>query len=134
MGRHSAQRATAEGTAAMQVIDGRSVDSLSGLRIDVVCPSDGKVFASIPASAEADVDRAVRAARHAFDSRPWSRMTALERGRLLTAFSGLLSDVISLNVERRHLDESQRAMIADRLATMPQGRPAENAQICAFSQ
>src|SRR3954469_25979013 len=91
MGRHSAQRATAEGTAAMQVIDGRSVDSLSGLRIDVVCPSDGKVFASIPASAEADVDRAVRAARHAFDSRPWSRMTALERGRLLTAFSGLLS-------------------------------------------
>ncbi len=91
MGRHSAQRATAEGTAAMQVIDGRSVDSLSGLRIHVVCPSDGKVFASIPASAEADVDRAVRAARHAFDSRPWSRMTALERGRLLTALSGLLS-------------------------------------------
>src|SRR6478609_7511933 len=78
MGRHSAQRATAEGTAAMQ-------------GIDVVCPSDGKVFASIPASAEADVDRAVRAARHAFDSRPWSRMTALERGRLLTALSGLLS-------------------------------------------
>ena len=55
----------AEGRAFMQIIGGKPVDSLSGERIDVVCPSDGKVFASIPASGEADVDRAVqgRAAR-----------------------------------------------------------------------
>ena len=68
----------------MQLIDGRQVDALSGERIDVLCPSDGKVFASIPAAGEADVDLAVQAARQAFDEGPWSRMPAVERGRCLT--------------------------------------------------
>jgi aldehyde dehydrogenase (NAD+) len=73
----------------MQLIDGKSVDSLSGQRIDVVCPSDGKVFASIPASGPADVDRAVQAARRAFDDGPWGHTPAVERGRLLVKL-GLL--------------------------------------------
>ncbi|MHA7884595.1 aldehyde dehydrogenase family protein [Nitratireductor rhodophyticola] len=83
MGTHFS-RSVAEGRAFMQFIDGRSVDSLSGERIDVRCPSDGKVFASIPASNEADVDLAVKSARKAFDEGPWSRMPAVERGRCLT--------------------------------------------------
>jgi len=70
----------AEGLAFMNLIDGKPVDALSGARIDVACPSDGKVFASIPASGAADVDRAVKAARRAFDSGPWSRMPEVERG------------------------------------------------------
>lgn len=83
MGTHFS-RSVAEGRAFMQIIDGRPVDALSGERIDVASPSDGKVFASIPASGEADVDRAVKAARHAFDEGPWGRMPAVERGRCLT--------------------------------------------------
>ena len=83
MGTHFS-RSVAEGRAFMQFIDGRSVDSLSGERIDVRCPSDGRVFASIPASNEADVDLAVKSARKAFDEGPWSRMPAVERGRCLT--------------------------------------------------
>ncbi len=59
--------AIAEGRTFMQVVDGNRIDSSSGERIDVVSPSDGKVFASIPASGKADVDRAVEAARRAFD-------------------------------------------------------------------
>jgi aldehyde dehydrogenase (NAD+) len=74
----------AEGLAFMQTIDGKPADSLSGKRIEVASPSDGKVFASIPASGEADVDRAVKAARRAFEEGPWSRMPAVERGRCLT--------------------------------------------------
>lgn len=83
MGTHFS-RSVAEGSAFMQFIDGRSVDSLSGERIDVASPSDGKVFASIPSANAADVDLAVKAARRAFDEGPWSRMPAVERGRCLT--------------------------------------------------
>ena len=42
--------------------------------------------------------------------------------------------VISLNLRRRHLDESQRAMVADRVATMGEGRPKSTAEISAVSQ
>jgi aldehyde dehydrogenase (NAD+) len=83
MGTHLS-RTVAEGRAFMQLIDGKPVDALSGERIDVICPSDGKVFASIPASGKADVDRAVKSARKAFDEGPWGRMPAVERGRCLT--------------------------------------------------
>lgn len=80
----------AQGRAFMQFIDGGPVDALSGERIEVFCPSDGKVFASIPAAGRQDVDRAVRAARQAFDDGPWSRMPAVERGRCLTRLSLLI--------------------------------------------
>jgi aldehyde dehydrogenase (NAD+) len=79
----------AEGRAFMQVIGGKPVDSLSGERIDVICPSDGRPFASIPSSRKTDVDRAVAAARAAFSTGPWARMPAFERGRCLTRL-GLL--------------------------------------------
>lgn len=46
----------------------------------------------------------------------------------LTAF------VVSMNLHRRHLNESQRAMVAARLANMPKGRPELNASIDAFVQ
>ena len=42
--------------------------------------------------------------------------------------------VVSLNIRRRHLDESQRAMVAARIATLGVGRPSERAPIGAITQ
>ncbi len=52
--------------------------------IDVVCPSDGLVFAQIARSKTADVDSAVRSAHTAFHSEAWQKTSALDRGRMLT--------------------------------------------------
>ena len=46
----------------------------------------------------------------------------------------ILPFVVSLNLHRRHLNESQRAMVAGRLAGMGKGRPSENAPIGGISQ
>jgi aldehyde dehydrogenase (NAD+) len=44
-------------------------------KIDVVNPFTEQVIAQVPAAQEADVDRAVQAAREAFDHGPWPEMT-----------------------------------------------------------
>lgn len=75
-----------------QLIGGKSCPAASGERIDVVCPSDGTTFATIPRGGAEDVDNAVRAARAAFETGPWSRMPAVERGRLLTRLFHLVSE------------------------------------------
>ena len=48
--------------------------------------------------------------------------------------STLVAFVVSLNLHRRHLDESQRAMVAGKLATLGRGRPEGNASIDAITQ
>lgn len=63
------------------LIGGQWVDSLSGETIEVRNPFDGSVICAIAAAGEADVDRAVEAARAAFPA--WSSLAASERGRLL---------------------------------------------------
>lgn len=119
MGAHLS-RTVAEGLAFMQIVDGKPTDSLSGQRIDVASPSDGKVFASIPASGEADVDRAVKAARRAFEEGPWGRMPAVERGRCLTRLYQLVEkngeELAAL--ESRDTGKPIRQGKADVVATM----------------
>jgi aldehyde dehydrogenase (NAD+) len=118
MGTHPS-RTVAEGIAFMQIVDGASVDSVSGERIDVASPSDGKVFASIPSSSAEDVDRAVRAARRAFDTGPWSGMAAVDRGRLLTRLCELVGengDELAA-LESRDTGKPLRQGVADVTAT-----------------
>ncbi len=119
MGTHFS-RTVAEGLAFMNLIDGRQVEAASGKRIDVMSPSDGKVFASIPASGAEDVDRAVRSARTAFDDGAWSRTPAVERGRCLTRLFHLVEkngDELAA-LESRDTGKPIRQGRADVTATM----------------
>ncbi|MGN6537158.1 MAG: aldehyde dehydrogenase family protein [Mesorhizobium sp.] len=110
----------AEGRAWRQVIGGRQADALSGARLDVACPSDGKTFTSIPAAGKEDIDLAVRAARTAFDDGPWSKTPAVERGRLLTRLGQLVEkngDELAA-LESRDTGKPARQGKADVTATM----------------
>jgi len=64
------------------VIDGESVEAQGGRTLDVFDPARDEVIGRVPDAAAADVDRAVKAARRAFDS-GWRDTTAQERGRIL---------------------------------------------------
>ena len=63
----------------------------SGQMFDVLDPSDGTRLGSVARGAAQDVDRAVLAARQAFEG-PWSKITPSERGRLIWKLSELIMD------------------------------------------
>jgi betaine-aldehyde dehydrogenase len=63
-------------------INGEFVESTSGAWLPVYDPSTEEIIAEVPEGNASDIDRAVLAARAAFDG-PWSQTTAQERGRLL---------------------------------------------------
>jgi aldehyde dehydrogenase (NAD+) len=52
-------------------------------KIEVISPSTEEVIARVPDATEADVDKAVAAARQAFDHGPWPRMAPADRGAIL---------------------------------------------------
>lgn len=64
-------------------VNGDWVESVSGKYFPVYDPSTEEVIAEVPDSKEGDVNRAVEAARFAFDSGAWPQTTAQERGRIL---------------------------------------------------
>jgi len=64
-------------------IDGEWVPAASARTLDVLNPATREVIARVPDSGAADVDRAVQAARRAFDRDGWPETSARERGRIL---------------------------------------------------
>ena len=64
-------------------VNGRWENAASGKTFPVYDPSSEEVIAHVAAADAADVDRAVQAARAAFDSGPWPQTTAQDRGRIL---------------------------------------------------
>jgi aldehyde dehydrogenase (NAD+) len=72
------------------LIDNRFVDSVSGKTFETVDPSTENVLTSVAEGDKADVDLAVAAARRAFESGPWSKMSARERGRVLLRIADLI--------------------------------------------
>ena len=64
-------------------VNGEGVDSKSNKTFPVYDPSTEEVIAQVPEANADDVNRAVAAARAAFDNGPWASTTAQDRGRVL---------------------------------------------------
>ena len=71
-------------------IDGRYVAAADGRTFDCVTPRDGSVLAQVARGDAADIDRAVAAARRAFDDGAWAYADPAQRGRVLIRLSELI--------------------------------------------
>ena len=87
------------------LIDNKWVDPVEGGSFDAINPATGEPITQVAAGAAADIDRAVKAARKALESGPWSRMDAADRGRLMFK----LADLIEKNAEELAALESLNA-------------------------
>ncbi|KAE8805142.1 mitochondrial aldehyde dehydrogenase ALDH2 [Hordeum vulgare] len=94
------------------LINGKFVDAASGKTFPTLDPRTGEVIARVSEGDAEDVDRAVVAARKAFDEGPWPKMTAYERSRILLRFADLIE---------KHNDEIAA------LETWDNGKPYEQA-------
>jgi betaine-aldehyde dehydrogenase len=99
-----AGRVKAEVRTYQNYVNGEWIPSLSRETFPVYDPSTEEIIAQVASSNAADVDRAVKAARVAFDSGPWGQTNAAERGRILFKLAekirqnaGMLAELESRN-------------------------------------
>jgi phenylacetaldehyde dehydrogenase len=99
-------------------IDGKFVNAASGKTLPVYNPATGEVMAHVPEAESEDVDRAVRAARRAFDEGPWSKMSPSQRGRLISKLADLLEQNLEEFAEIESMDNGKPLAVA-RAADVP---------------
>ena len=73
-------------------INGEFVKSASEKTFNTPNPATGEVLATVYEAQEEDIDRAVKAARDAFDNGPWSKMTPAQRSRLMYKLADLMEE------------------------------------------
>lgn len=96
------------------LIDGQFVNAASGRTFPTLDPRTGDLIVDVAEGDAEDVDRAVKAARKAFDEGPWPKMTAYERSCIMLRFADLLE---------KHNDEIAA------LETWDNGKPYEQAAL-----
>jgi len=94
------------------LIDGKWVNAASGKTFPTYNPATGEVLAQVAEGDKADIDLAVKAARKAFDSGPWSRMTASERGKLVWKLADLLEQNLEEFATLETLDNGKPLTVA----------------------
>ncbi|KAF1016425.1 MAG: NADP/NAD-dependent aldehyde dehydrogenase PuuC [Stenotrophomonas maltophilia] len=94
-------------------IDGRYVDAASGARFDCISPIDGRVLAAVADCDAQDVERAVAAARRAFEAGHWAQAAPAQRKKVLLALAALVE---------QHADELAL------LETLDMGKPIRDAR------
>ncbi len=89
------------------LIDGQWVDAQSEQTFQTRNPATGELLADCAQGDEVDIDIAVEAARRAFVSGPWSRITATERGRLIWRLGDLILENLEELAELETLDNGK---------------------------
>jgi phenylacetaldehyde dehydrogenase len=102
----------------MMLIGGQWVASASGKQFVTYDPATGEPLARVAEGDKVDVDRAVAAARQAFESGPWPKMAPAERGRLLWKLADLLEQHLDEFAELESLDNGKPLSVA-RVADVP---------------
>ncbi|QRY67168.1 aldehyde dehydrogenase family protein [Ensifer sp. PDNC004] len=78
--------------AFQMLIDGKWVDSAEGRTIERVAPGHGVVVSRYQAGTKADAEKAIAAARRAFDEGDWPRMTASQRSLVLLRAADVIAE------------------------------------------
>ena len=94
-------------------VDGKPAECASGKKIEVVNPATGEVLTTVERGEAEDVDRAVRAARRAFESQSWSDMNPSARSKILWRIGELIE---------KNLDDLAR------LESLNAGKPLKSAR------
>jgi acyl-CoA reductase-like NAD-dependent aldehyde dehydrogenase len=100
------------------LIDGQWLDGSK--HFDTINPATGDVLTQVAEASRMDVDRAVTAARKAFDDRtgPWRRMSASDRGKLIWKLADLIEGHIDEIAELETLDNG-KPIFESRQVDMP---------------
>jgi len=93
------------------LIGGEWVDAADGGTFETIDPGTGEVLTTVAQGRAEDVDRAVRAARAAFEG-PWSKLTPSERGRAIHRLGDLIAENLEELAELDSLDNGKAKAVA----------------------
>jgi len=93
-------------------INGQWADSASGRTFETPNPATGETLARVAEGEAEDIDRAVKAARRAFDEGPWGRMTPSERGRIIWRIGDLIYEHLDELAQLESLDNGKPFAVA----------------------
>jgi len=93
-------------------INGQWSDAASGKTFETPNPATGETLARVAEGDAEDIDRAVRAARKAFEEGPWSTMTASERGRIIWRIGDLILEHTDELAQLESLDNGKPFVVA----------------------
>jgi phenylacetaldehyde dehydrogenase len=100
------------------LVGGRWVEAASGKTFETLNPATGEVLARVAEGNAEDVNRAVVAARRAFEDPAWRRMTPSERGRLMMRLADLIEENLEEFAQLESLDNGKPVSVA-RVADVP---------------
>jgi phenylacetaldehyde dehydrogenase len=99
-------------TPRQMFINGHWAEAASGKTFETPNPATGETLARIAEGDAEDINRAVRAARAAFEDGPWSRMTPSERGRIIWRIGDLILEHVDELAQLESLDNGKPFLVA----------------------